>query len=235
MNRLTAAALAIAAASFLVPASARAHFVLQAPASWADQDSSGMPEKSAPCGQADTGTPANPTGMVTHFAPGDSVTVTINEAVAHPGHYRVALSTTGQAGLPADPTVTVVGTDQCGMAAVENPPVFPVLADNMLEHTNPFTGPQTFTVTLPTDVTCTSNCVLQVVEFMSSHGAPCFYHHCADITIQAGGAGDAGPVDGGKPASGDSGCGCALAGTPASAGGVLFMLGLLAVRRRGRK
>jgi hypothetical protein len=233
MPRFAVAALAIAAACFLVPASARAHFILQAPASWADQDSSGLPQKSAPCGQADPGLTANPTGIVTPFAPGGTVTVTINETVTHPGHYRVALSTTGQSGLPADPTVTAVGTDQCGMAAVENPPVFPVLADGMLMHTAAFSGPQSFTVTLPSDVTCTSNCVLQVIEHMSSHGAPCFYHHCADITIQAGGGGDAGPVDGGTPPSGSSGC--ALGGTRTSAVGVLLMFGLLASCRRGRK
>jgi MYXO-CTERM domain-containing protein len=234
MPRLTVAALAVAA-FFLVPVPARAHFILQAPANWADQDPSGLPQKSAPCGQADPGTPANPTGIVTPFAPGDAVTVTISETVPHPGHYRVALSTTGQNGLPADPTVTAVGTDQCGMAATESPPVFPVIADGMLEHTAAFSGPQTFTVTLPSDVTCTSNCVLQVVEFMSNHGAPCFYHHCADITIQAGGGGnDAGPVDGGKPPS-SGGSGCAVGGSSGSVAGLLAMLGLLAIRRRARR
>jgi hypothetical protein len=34
-------------------------------------------------------------------------------------------------------------------------------------------------------VTC-DHCTLQVIEFMSQHGAPCFYHHCADISIKAG-------------------------------------------------
>ena len=236
MLRHAVSALAVLAVGLLLQGSARAHFVLQAPANWADQDGTGSPQKSAPCGQADPGVTANPTGTVTAFAPGDSVTVTINEVVTHPGHYRVALSTTGQSGLPADPTVTAVGTDQCGMAATQNPPVFPVLADGMLDHTSAFSGSQSFTVTLPSDVTCTSNCVLQVIEFMSSHGAPCFYHHCADITIQAGGAGsDASPpVDGGKAPSGDSGCGCTLGGTPASGLGLLLMCGLLARRRRGR-
>jgi MYXO-CTERM domain-containing protein len=230
MPRYAIVALAVLAVGLLSPASARAHFILQAPASWADQDGSGLPQKSAPCGQADPGLPPNPTGIVTSFAPGGTVTVTINETVTHPGHYRVALSTTGQAGLPADPAVTPVGTDQCGMTTIQNPPVFPVIADGQLTHTNAFSGPQSFTVTLPGDVTCTSNCVLQVIEYMSNHGAPCFYHHCADITIQAGGGGDGGT----SPPSGDSGCGCAAGGTPASAGGVLLMVGLFARRRRGR-
>ena len=236
MFRHAVSALAVLAVGLLAQGSARAHFVLQAPANWADQDGTGSPQKSAPCGQADPGVTANPTGTVTAFAPGDSVTVTINETVTHPGHYRVALSTTGQNGLPADPTVTAVGTDQCGMAATQNPPVFPVLADGMLDHTSAFSGPQSFTVTLPTDVTCTSNCVLQVIEFMSNHGAPCFYHHCADVTIQSGGGGNdaSPPVDGGKAPSGDSGCGCTLGGTPASGLSLLLICGLLARRRRGR-
>lgn len=235
MLRHAVGALAVLATGLLVQGSARAHFILQGPASWADQDGSGLPEKSAPCGQADPGLTANPTGIVTPFAQGDTVTISINEVVTHPGHYRVALSTTGQSGLPADPAVTAVGTDQCGMTAVQNLPVFPVLADGMLDHTSAFSGPQSFTVTLPADVTCTSNCVLQVIEFMSSHGAPCFYHHCADITIEAGGGGnDASPVDGGKPPSGDSGCGCTLGGSPASAFGLLLMCSLLARRRRSR-
>ena len=74
--------------------------------------------------------------------------------------------------------------DPCGSAAIENPVTLPILADNVLPHTARFTTAQTFTVTLPTDVTCTK-CTLQVLEFMSSHPAPCFYHHCADISIQA--------------------------------------------------
>jgi MYXO-CTERM domain-containing protein len=78
--------------------------------------------------------------------------------------------------------------------------------------------------------------VLQVVEFMSNHGAPCFYHHCADITIQAGGGNDASPpVDGGKAPPGDSGCGCTIGEShSASAFGLLIVSSILARRRRRR-
>ena len=108
--------------------------------------------------------------------------------------------------------MTVVGTDPCGSTVIQNPPVFPVLADGMLLHTSPISGSQSFTVTLPTDVTC-ANCTLQVEEFMSNHGlnnpGGCFYHHCADISIQPGGGGgnDAGPVE---PGGSSSGGGCAV-------------------------
>jgi len=221
----------------LVPAVARAHFVLQAPASWAEQGPLGDPQKSGPCGQADPGTTAVPTGMVTSYAPGDTVTVTIGETVTHPGHYRAVLSTTGQDGLPADPAVTP-GSTPCGTAEIQNPPVYPVLADGMLVHTAGFSGPQTFTFKLPTNVTCASNCVLQVAEFMSEHGlnnpGGCFYHHCANITIQAGGGTDAGA---GETRSG-GGCGCAAGGGRGSDVGALGLLAMALVaigaRRRRR-
>ena len=78
-----------------------------------------------------------------------------------------------------------------------SPPVYPVLADDVFDHTAPFTTPQSVQVTLPTSVTC-SNCTLQVIEFMSDHGlnnpGGCFYHHCANISI---GVSDGGATDGG--------------------------------------
>ena len=126
MRKLIAAAVMFGTAGLFVPAIARAHFNLMAPASWANQSTQGDPQKSAPCGQADQGTPAVATNMVTAFATGATVTVTLRETVAHPGHFRVALSTTGMAGLPADPAVTAVGTDQCGSTVIQNPPVFPI-------------------------------------------------------------------------------------------------------------
>src|SRR6476659_8340568 len=130
MSRYTVATLAIFAAGILDAAPARVHFVLQAPANWAQQDASGVPIKSAPCEQADPGTPAVATNAVTAFAQGATVTITINETIAHPGHYRVSLSTTGQSGLPADPPVTAGGTPStpCGSTTIMSTPVYPVIA-----------------------------------------------------------------------------------------------------------
>ena len=166
-------------AGVLAPTFADAHFVLLAPESWMSQDAYGFPLKLGPCGDEGGGTP---TGVVTPFQPGETIAVTINEVIAHPGHYRVALAVNDRSELPAEPVVTPTAEDQCASAAIEDPAVFPVLADDVLAHTQPFSAPQTFYVTLPSDVTCTK-CTLQVLEFMSSHGAPCFYHHCADISI----------------------------------------------------
>lgn len=169
----------IGAAGVFAPA-ARAHFILVAPDSWMSQDGSGLPEKLGPCGDEGGGTP---TGKVTAFHPGDTVSVTIDEVIPHPGHYRVALAVDDRSELPPEPRVTRKDGDPCGGAAIQDPPRFPVLADDMLAHSQPFAGPQTFTVTLPPNLTCTK-CTLQVLEFMSNHPAPCFYHHCADISIQ---------------------------------------------------
>jgi hypothetical protein len=172
----------VGASALTAPGPALAHFALRSPESWRVQDGLGNPQKTGPCG--DEGTAAT-TGIVTPFSPGETITITIDETIHHPGHYRVALAVNDRSELPEPPPVTKGETD-CGSAPIMTPAVFPVLADGMLEHTSPFSGTQTFQVTLPTDVTCT-RCTLQILEFMSEHGAPCFYHHCADISILPGG------------------------------------------------
>lgn len=159
---------------------ARAHFVLMAPDSWRTQGQFGDPQKVGPCG--DEGNAAT-TGKVTAFRPGQTIEVTIDERIYHPGHYRVALAINDRSELPPPPPVVPVDRDPCGSTVIQDPPVFPILADNLLPHTQPFTAPQTFSITLPSDVTC-ERCTLQVLEYMSSHAQPCFYYHCADISIQ---------------------------------------------------
>src|SRR6185436_106800 len=228
MRRCLAVAFALSAGG-LVPAAAHAHFILQEPANWIEQASLGDPQKTAPCGPG-PGEATVLTNMTATLSQGGTVRVTINETVPHPGHYRVALSTTGQTGLPADPPVTPSASDQCATKEIMNPPVYPVLADGMLPHTAAFSGPQSFTVQLPANVTCNANCVLQVTEYMQNHGAPCFYHHCADVvilppdgTIDAGGGGTTGGTGtgGSAGASGDSGCSCTAAAARTSLSGVL--------------
>src|SRR4029079_14767179 len=119
------------------------------------------------------------------------------------------------------PPVTAGGTPStpCGSTTIMSSPVFPVIADGMLVHTAAFSGPQSFTVTLPAGMTCTSNCVLQVVEFMSNHilnnPGGCFYHHCANITIGAGTGGTGGGGAGGRGGAGGAG---GRGGTTAAAG-----------------
>lgn len=168
-------------AGVLTAAPGRAHFVLVEPDAWRTQGALGDPQKVGPCGNEGN---AAETGMVSLYRPGDTISVTIDERIFHPGHYRVALAVNDQSELPPPPPITPVGADPCGSVIIDESPVFPILADNMLPHTTPFDGPQTFTVTLPRDVTCT-RCTLQVLEYMSNHSQPCFYYHCAEISIQS--------------------------------------------------
>ena len=194
---LASAAMA-AAVSTSAPASA--HFILETPPSWMSQDFIGSPQKLGPCGDEAGGTV---TSTVTAFAQGQTITVTIDEKIFHPGHYRIALALKDRSELPAEPVVTP-GATPCGSAPVQSPPVFPILADGILEHSSAFNGPQTVQVTLPANVTCTK-CTLQVIEFMSNHPlnnpGGCFYHHCADISI----SGSVLPVDGGSGSGSGSG------------------------------
>lgn len=207
-------------------APAHAHFKLVRPASWANQGEYGDPQKTGPCGNEG----AVQTGMVTEYRIGELMDIVIDETIHHPGHYRVSLAAT-QGTLPDAPPVTQVGADQCGSTRIDAAPALPVLADGLLVHTSPLSGQQTMKVQLPAGMTCDS-CVLQVMEYMSSHGAPCFYYHCANIKITQNGA-DAGPPPGsggGDPGDGGIGSGCDAGGGGSSLAGLA--VGLLALRRR---
>jgi hypothetical protein len=206
---------AAGAAFALCATDAGAHFYLQAPGADNVQDASGNPQKINPCGGGN-----EPTGVITPVQQGSMLTITLNETIFHPGHYRVALAVNDPSELPDEPPVTP-GATECGSAPIMDPPVFPVLADGELVHTSPFSGPQSFEVLIPGDIVC-DNCTLQVLEFMSSHGAPCFYHHCARLAIQeepvmtTSTSASSGVTSGG-PASGNGGGGAG--GTPSGAGG----------------
>jgi len=69
---------------------AHAHFYLEAPPNWVEQDDQGDPQKTGPCGNEPTGKKTN---IVTPFAAGDKVTIELHETIAHPGHFRVTLAT----------------------------------------------------------------------------------------------------------------------------------------------
>jgi MYXO-CTERM domain-containing protein len=185
-------------------ATARAHFVLTSPAAAYEQSALGDPQKAPPCG--DDGS-AVATGMVTAFQAGETITITIDETIYHPGHYRIAIAENDPSELPEEPPVTP-GSTPCGSAPIMEPPVYPVLADGVFLHDAPFGEPQSIDITLP-DISCT-NCTLQVIQFMTQHGlndpGGCFYHHCATISIEGGAADasttmpgeDSGSTDGGS-------------------------------------
>jgi MYXO-CTERM domain-containing protein len=134
---------------------------------------SGVNQKTGPCGG---GTASMD---VTDFAPGEELTVTWVETVNHPGHFRIALDTTGTDDF-ADPT------SENDMDVVGN-----VIAYVPDEGGSNFQ----YTFNLP-DVEC-ENCVLQVIQVMtdklgngfagSADGGDDIYYWCADITITQGG------------------------------------------------
>ncbi len=210
MRRLTTlgtlSGLAIIAAA-VTTNDAQAHFRLEVPAVMTEQNDLGDPQKTYACGG---GADAPLTGDVTAYEAGETITITINETIYHPGHYRVSLAVNDVAELPPDPPITPMDGDDCAMTEIMDPPVFPVIADGMIPHSSPFDGQQSFEVTLPDDVEC-ENCTLQVVQYMSMHGAPCFYYHCANISIGAVSSGD---TSGGAETTGDPTTGDPTTGSP---------------------
>lgn len=199
-------ALAVLGASALVPTISQAHFTLVSPPAATQQDALGNPQKAPPCG--DDGT-AMATNVVTPYGPGDTVTVTIDETIFHPGHYRIALAVNDPSELPPEPEVTP-GATPCGSAPIDPNPAFPVLADGVFEHTEPFTEPQSIDITLPDDITCT-HCTLQVIQFMSNHAlnnpGGCYYHHCATLEVDGeppAGSTSAGDETGSATSAGDT-------------------------------
>jgi hypothetical protein len=259
MSRVVSGLALLGVAAVCFPVSA--HFVLETPEAMFQQSAMGDPQKAPPCG--DNNGNAVPTNIVTTYQSGQTITVTIDETIYHPGHYRIALAVNDPSELPPEPIVTP-GNTACGSAPIMDPPVFPVLADGVFEHTAPFSGPQSIDITLPNDVTCT-NCTLQIIQFMSNHAlnnpGGCYYHHCATIAIQTepvvttsstttsgaggntsgnggasntGGSAQSGGADGADGAE-DGGCSCALIGTDRRAGAAWLALGAFALLALGRR
>ncbi|MBL8910015.1 MAG: hypothetical protein JNM17_04840, partial [Archangium sp.] len=84
-------------AAVLVASPALAHFILEAPANDMEQNLLGDPQKAPPCGAENGSTPS---GVVTTFVAGQTITIKLSETIFHPGHYRVALGLTGPQDLP---------------------------------------------------------------------------------------------------------------------------------------
>ena len=155
---------------------------------------------------------------VTVFEPGQTVTVTWNETVGHPSHYRIAFDDDG----------TDAYADPAAPDDIVDPPVLPILLDGIPDMTG--RGPRQATITLP-NIEC-DRCTLQVIQVM--YDKPPFgdgndmYYQCADIELRVGGAPDAGPgdpdggmADGGTPDAGtpDAGSPSPDAGSPGPDGG----------------
>jgi hypothetical protein len=205
---------AIGAGALIMTAAApaAAHFKLEQPPDALVTDATGDPtgatgsQKASPCG---TGTPSN---AVTKVRAGAMLHVKLTETIPHGGHYRIALSS--KRADFEDPVATVT-SGQCISAQIESNPTAPVLVDGLFQHTQ---AQATANKVWETDVQMPStpcdDCTLQVVEFMTPHGSPCFYYHCAAIQIVADDGADAGNAD--TDAGADGGVRAASSSTSSS-------------------
>jgi hypothetical protein len=178
----------VAMAIGLCSTAGQAHFFLEAPASWIEQDERGDPQKMGPCGGtlADGGTR---TGIVTDLEGGAMTRLAIIETIYHPGHYRVSLARRIN-WLPGDPVAVMKETEngpRSDYAAIDPAPKAPVLVDGLWQNQERRTGPIETEIRVP-NIDC-EGCFLQVVQFMEEH--PGFreggftYHHCAVVNIKA--------------------------------------------------
>lgn len=178
----------LATALCLSAMGAQAHFLLEAPASWIEQDEMGDPQKLAPCGGtlADGGTR---TGVVTDVQGGSMTPLAIIETVYHPGHYRVALARRMNL-LPADPPAVMQTTEngpRSDYAAIDPTPRPPLLMDGLWQNHERRTGLLETEIRIP-NIDC-EGCVLQIIQFMEAHPGVreggFSYHHCALLNIKA--------------------------------------------------
>ncbi|MBA2540770.1 MAG: lytic polysaccharide monooxygenase [Deltaproteobacteria bacterium] len=221
-----------------IPLAASAHFKLNAPASLSNQNSLGDPQKSDPCGQ-DDGNSFVLSNQVNNVQTGEMLEIDVTETVAHEGHFRIALAT-DMASIPADPPVTAGGGDPCNATVIDDNPTFPILADGLLPHTSKLPANSKMMVQLPAGMEC-QGCVIQVLQYMRNHGAPCFYHHCATLNISNNPAPNTdGPVtppgqEAGveQPPEGgvEGGC-CSTSGGTPSGIALGMLVGALILRRR---
>jgi hypothetical protein len=172
----------------LMSVDVHAHFFLESPASWINQDEKGDPQKMAPCGGtvADGGTRS---GAVTEVQGGAIMRLAINETVFHPGHYRVALARRINL-LPQDPAAVMKDTEngpRSDHAAIDPAPAPPVLVDGLWQNKERRTGPIETGIAIP-NIDC-EGCFLQVIQFMENHPGVreggFSYHHCAVVNIKA--------------------------------------------------
>jgi uncharacterized protein (TIGR03382 family) len=215
-------ALPALAALVAAPALASAHIAMTFPLPRTTQ------QKQPHCGA--TGVPRSQNPNV--FEPGATITVTWDETIGHPGHYRISFDLDGE-----DFTIPL-GFDD--FSQTDN-----VLVDNIPD--NPGTGSYRQEITFP-DEEC-ENCTLQLIQMMTDKppygDGNDIYFLCADIALRRGGG--TGPGPGAGPDAGtDPGVddepgvpgpaigSCAAGPGGATIGSALLLLGVAALARRRR-
>jgi MYXO-CTERM domain-containing protein len=171
MTRLLTGTL-VATALALFASHAGAHIDLTSPA---PRHAGGTEQKVGPCGIA--GSVRGPN--ITTYAPGETITVTWDETVPHPGHFRISFDEDGDDGFVNPATV-----DELNSAPT-------VLVDGIADKD----GTQSYTqeVTLP-NIEC-DNCTLQLIQVMSDKppydptpAGNDIYFRCADLILGMGGS-----------------------------------------------
>jgi len=148
----------------------------------------GDPQKLGSCG----GTSANsgmPTNAVNKVRGGQTLHITLQETIFHPGHYRGALAVNSRSELPPEADVTTLDTDKAPWssrrASRASITKIPVVADGLFVHTARQNGSFETDVQLP-NIHC-EKCTLQIEEFMAKHGynhaGGYLYHHCAVLQM----------------------------------------------------
>lgn len=152
------------------------------------------PIKQGPCGSGANDPRTSDPNKINTFAPGETITVSWHETIAHPSHYRISIDMDGH-----DDFVDPVNAQD-----IVDPPVLPILLDG-IEDPSGMTDTFSVQVTLPNE-TC-ENCTLQLIQYMYDSNES--YYVCADLVIAGtpvGGDGDGDTASGGAPSGdGDTG------------------------------
>jgi MYXO-CTERM domain-containing protein len=190
--QLRSGAIALALGVVCLPSLANAHIRLTFPKP--RHAGASPPLKEQPCGVGNE----KRSNIINYFKPGEMITVTWNEFIPHPGHFRIAFLADGDA-FP-EPT---------SFTDIRKPETPPILADGIGGSGSG--GNHQMQIKLP-NIEC-SNCTLQILQVMTDKppytqagpvGNPPgddVYHECADIVLSNAVDGGA-PADAGRDAGG---------------------------------
>jgi len=229
----------VASTLLLVPSIAAAHIHLTNPLSRTDLGTGD--QKDQHCGVIGyTRDPAR----VTTYKPGQTITVTWQETIQHPGWFRISFQPNGDVFRipPPDPAVTnnypsenLTGMlDPGGSGST-------IMVDRIAD------GTLQMDITFP-NIEC-DNCTLQFIQVMTDKplytadaASDDIYFNCADITLTANApdAGTSGSPDAGDMGSNNNNGGPTLSGGCSAGGGTgglpvaLALFGFVGLRRRRR-
>ncbi len=186
-----------------VTSAASAHITLNEPAPRHTEDSL----KDGPCGVGPGDVRAMDPARITHYAPGETITVRWTEVIDHPSHFRISLVQSDEQLVGPTGFADTSGNEH-------------VLLDGIVDHDAPSGERYEQVVTLPNEP-CPA-CTLQLIQVMQDKppwgDGNDIYYQCADLVIEAG-AGGEGAGTGGSPAisGGASGTGATGSATGGNA------------------